>query len=125
MGPMRVNWSFPYSGKELIARCEILRGELIERMDKSLTAEQDHERELAEYREKLRIAGVKAWETAKLDPGGSTYSNLESKFRTKQQAIAKRLQEIDEFQRQLEHDLSRDPERLYKLTIDDVRFFGL
>jgi len=122
---MRVNWSFPYSGKELIARCEILRGELIERMDKSLTAEEDHERELAEYRERLRIAGVRNWNTAKLDQGTSGYGGVEGKFRTKQQAISKRLQEIDEFQRQLEHDLSRDPERLYKLTIDDVRFFGL
>lgn len=127
MGPMRVNWTFPYTGKELVARCEELEVELVAKMDESLTAEQDFEREQAEYREALRKAGVKDWEYAKLDPGGTGYSrgNSEGRFREKQQKIRKRMVEIGEFKRQLLHDLERDPDRSFKLTVDDVRFFGL
>lgn len=128
MGPMRVNWTFPYTTKELIERCDQLETELAKKMDGSLNAEEAFEIELAEYRERLRKAGVKGWESAKLDPSGEGYSariGTEGRFRQNQQAIAKRLKEVQEFRRQLQHDLERDPARTLKLTIDDVRFFGL
>lgn len=126
MGPMRVNWTFPYTGQELLERCDDLIEELVERMNQSLTAEQDFEIELADYRDRLRRAGVKDWEYAKLDPGGTGYTrgNAEGRFRENQQKIAKRLQEVQEFRRQFEHDLKRDKDRLFKLTVDDIRFFG-
>lgn len=131
MGPMRVNWTFPYTTKELIERCDELEKELAAKMDESMGHEEAFEIELAEYRERLRVAGVKGWESAKLDPSGEGYAtssyrnNPDQRFRANQQAIAKRLKEIQEFRRQLQHDYERQPDRLLKLTIDDVRFFGL
>lgn len=128
MGPMRVNWTFPYTTKELIERCDTLEADLAQKMDGSLNAEEAFEIELAEYRERLRKAGVKSWEHAKLDPSGEGFSSRatpDQRFRQNQQAIAKRLKEIQEFRRQLQHDYERQPDRLLKLTIDDVRFFGL
>lgn len=132
MGPMRVNWTFPYTTKELIDRCDELEKELAQKMDASLSAEEAFEIDQAEYRERLRKAGVKNWEYAKLDPSGegivavrSSSNPTEARFRQNQQAIKKRLTEIQEFRRQLQHDYERQPDRLLKLTIDDVRFFGL
>ena len=128
MGPLRTSWTFPYTGKELVARCDELIAELADRMDESVTAEQDYERELAEYRERLRLAGIASWETARMDPtdsGGYRHSNPEAKFREKQRKIAARLTEIQEYKRQLLHDLTRDEHRTFKLTVDDIRFFGL
>lgn len=128
MGPMRVNWTFPYTTKELIERCDQLEAELAQKMDASISAEEAFEVELADYRERLRKAGVKGWEHAKLDPSGEGYSSRstpETRFRQNQQTMAKRLKEIQEFRRQLQHDFERQPDRMLKLTIDDVRFFGL
>lgn len=127
VGPMRVNWTFPYTGSELIKRCEEIETEVVKQMDASISAEENYERELAEYREQLRKAGVRNWETAKFDPDAGTYrhSNPDARFREKQAKLKKRLMEIQEFKRQLQHDLERDPDRSFKLTIDDIRFFGL
>ena len=131
VGPMRVNWTFPYTTKELIERCNEIEAELAAKMDESLTAEQDFENDLAAYRDRLRTAGVKNWEHAMLDPDGEgvtvrrSSSPPDRRFREKQQQINKRLKEIQEFRRQLQHDPERQPDRTLKLTIDDVRFFGL
>lgn len=126
MGPMRVDWTFPYKGTELVEQCKKKEAALAAEIDESIDEEQEYERELADYRERLRKAGVEKWQHAQLDPTHNTYSrNPTEAFRQRQTKRAKELKELSEFRRQLEHDLERDKDRLYKLTIDDVRFFGL
>ena len=123
MGPLRTAWTFPYSGKELLARCDAHITELADRIDKTIDEEQEWEREVGEYREALRTAGVKNWEAAMPEQGATRqrYSTL----RSRQTELSRKLREVERFRRQLAHDLERDEFRLYKLTIDDVIYFGL
>lgn len=125
MGPLRTAWTFPYSGKELVGTCKAREAELAAAIDEKLDAEQQYERDLAEYRERLRVAGVRNWETAKMEQSASRYSDPQSSMRETQSRLAKKLTEVQRFRRQLEHDLERDEHRLYKLSIDDVIYFGL
>jgi len=126
MGPLRTAWTFPYSGKELVETCKAREAELVTALDEKLEAEQQYERDLAAYREQLRVAGVTDdWETAVMEQSDTRYSNPQGAFRQKQADLAKKLKDVQRFRRQLEHDLERDEHRLYKLTIDDVIYFGL
>lgn len=125
MGPLRTGWTFPYSGKELIKTCKEREAEIVAEIDAKLDTEEQYELDLAEYRERLRNAGVKGWENAQMGREQTSISNPLSAMRQKQATLAKRLTEIQRFRRQLEHDLERDEFRLYKLTIDDVIYFDL
>jgi predicted nuclease with TOPRIM domain len=125
MGPLRTGWTFPYTGKELIETCKAREAEIVAEIDASLDAEQQHELDLAEYRERLRNAGVRGWENAQMEQKKDHFSNPLSAMRQKQGQLSKKLTEVQRFRRQLEHDLERDEFRLYKLSIDDVVYFGL
>lgn len=125
MGPLRTAWTFPYSGKELVETCVKRQEQLVAEIDASLDAEKQYEVDLAEYRESLRKVGVKNWESAVMEQSHTRYSNPQSTQRQRQSLLKKQLDEITRFRRQLEHDLARDEHRLYKLTIDDVIYFGL
>ena len=114
MGPLRTAWTFPYTGKELIKAC------------KEREAEELQAREIDEHRESLRNAGVKNWENAFPDTVNQrAYQNPASSMRERQGKAKRALVETQRFRRQLEHDLAREEHRLYKLTIDDVIYFGL
>lgn len=129
MGPLRTAWTFPYTGKELIEACKEREAEYVKTIEEKIDEEQAQERAIAEHREILRKAGVSGWETAypeSMKGGTGRYPASVSSTLREQQGRAKRLLvETQRFRRQLEHDLERDEFRLYKLTIDDVIYFGL
>lgn len=131
MGPFRVAWSFPYSSLELIVACNEKEKRLAALIDESLSQEQDYENELASYRETLRQAGVRNWATAVLDPTKvgdrvhTSVTSIDRAFKDKQLKAQRDIVEIQKWRRQFEHDRERQPDRTFKLSIEDVNYFEL
>jgi hypothetical protein len=128
MGPLRTAWTFPYTGKELIEACLRRESQYVGTIEEKIDEEQAQNRRIDEHREVLRKAGVAGWENAypedmKSRAGYAIGSSAD--LRNEQGKAKKLLVETQRFRRQLEHDLLRDEHRLYKLTIDDVIYFGL
>lgn len=123
MGPQRKDWTFPKKGAVLIEALEAKRERLITLIDTGVTNQQHRERELEEYREKLRVAGIEGWAHAKM-PDDYTrrtmYTSQENKPYT---GYAKELIEVDMYLAALRIDITRDPHREFKLLADDLRWF--
>lgn len=127
MGPNRQNWTFPYTGEELIVHLTAREADLAHQIDTGLDDEQLGEQKLAEFRDQMRAAGVIGWELMQLpkSPPWATYNGKADNARQHYGKLAKMLDETRAYRRLLEHEFKRDPARTFKLTFDDLTFLGL
>lgn len=122
MGPMRDNWSFPKKTTDLIQRCKELEQELVDYISQNLEDERIYEEDIAKFREHLRVAGVRGWETAM--PEDKKRYGYGDRARDRYLKAQKKLETVQRFRAAFEYDLERDPNRQYKLSHDDLIFFG-
>jgi flagellar biosynthesis chaperone FliJ len=124
MGPIRQNWTFPYKATFLVDHLKTIEKEIAKEIDEKLDEEALDERDLAEFREKMRLAGVQGWENIQR-PNTSGSMTRGTKARSYYTTLAKRLSEIVTYRQAMERDLERDPDRAFKLSYDDLMFFDL
>lgn len=123
MGPNRQNWTFPYTAGFLVEHLREVEKGLAAEIDEKLDDEALFERDLAAFRDTMRIAGVLGWDRMQLPDEKEKYRG--TRAREYYVRLAKKLREIVRYRTALERDLARDPHRLFKLTFDDLEFLGL
>lgn len=119
MGPQRTNWSYPKKAQSIIAQCVVLEKKLAQEIDQNISNEQAQEKQLAEYRETLRRAGVTGWEYAQMPSKSIDFSTIRNDSYRKKT----KLEELQRIRKAIEEDLERDPHRIYKLGYQDLEFF--
>lgn len=124
MGPQRHHWTFPKTGQELIDACKKKEAALVSKIEENLSEDQLREQEIEEYREELRIAGVRSWKSA-IPENGQRYSYSKDKLKHAYQKAAKDLDETRLFRDNLEKEWERNSSRLYKVSHPDLVWFGL
>lgn len=120
-GPLRVSWTFPKSPDTLINALQDRERHLVELISEKLSDEQQWDREVKEYREKLREVGVTGWESAIPEGLKDRYGN----FRRQENNYIRELDEVRMYLTAIIDDKKRDPHRLYKLSPADLKWFEL
>lgn len=120
-GPMRVAWTFPKRGADLILALEEKQKQLVQEMGEKLSAELAWERDVKKYREALREVGVANWEHAIPDNS----RDLSGRLKTQQIITKRELDEVLLYKAALIDDQKLNPHRLYKLSPVDLQWFGL
>lgn len=123
-GPLRQAWTFPKRPEVLIEALETKKSALVQQIDKKLEEEQLKEQSLAEYRERLRQAGVANWATAheeRVSYGSDPFRDIRGHYNR----LSTMLAEVALYLAALREDQVREPDRLYKLHPEDLKWFGL
>lgn len=116
---LRINWTFPQRPEVLVQALQERERDLVGKISQKLSAEQEWNQSVQEYREKLREVGVEGWENA----FPKSQRDNQGQFRSQQLDHVRALDEIRMYRVAIQEDAKREPNRLYKLDANDLKWF--